>query len=89
MFTELYKQAASGTMEAFSSGSGHSNAPLEVGAVAAIVAFLTVLVLLAIQLVAVQWLWNHVLTRVVIVAKPMNSMFEALGLLVLSMLLLP
>ena len=87
MYTDLYKQAASGTLEAFSSGSGHSNASSEVGAV--VIAFLTVLVLLAIQLVAVQWLWNHVLARVVSVVKPMGSIFEALGLIVLFMLLWP
>ena len=86
MYTNLYKQVASGTMEAFSSGSGH-NASSEMGAV--VVAFLTVVAIMVLQLAIVQWLWNSCLTRVVSIAKPMASMFDALGLIVLFMFLWP
>ena len=87
MYTNLYKRVASGTMETFSSGSGAGNGSTEAGAVVA--AFITVLLFLALQLLAVQWLWNHVLTKVVTVTKPMSSMFEALGVIILFMMVVP
>jgi len=55
---------------------------------ALIVAGLGILLLLLVQLLIVQWLWNNVLTRVVPGVKPLPSLIYTLGLLVLVDLLL-
>ena len=50
---------------------------------------LAVLLLLAVQLFVVQWLWNTVLVRVTTVVKPIPSLAYTLGLLVLVAMILP
>jgi hypothetical protein len=66
---------------------GFAGGTSEGGAV--IVALLAMLVLIAIQLFIVMWLWNNVLTRVVSFAKPIPSLWYALGLLVLVAMIFP
>lgn len=56
---------------------------------AVIVALLTIVVLVVVQLFIVTWLWNNVLTRVVSFAKPIPSLWYALGLLVLIAMVFP
>jgi hypothetical protein len=56
---------------------------------AVIVALLAIVVLVVIQLFIVMWLWNNVLTRVVSFARPIPSLWYALGLLVLVAMVLP
>ena len=56
---------------------------------AVVLGLLGVLLLIAIQLFVVQWLWNTVLVRVVSVAKPLPSLLYTLGLLLLLAMLFP
>ncbi len=50
---------------------------------------LGVLLLIAIQLFIVQWLWNNVLVRTVSGVKPLPSLLYTLGLLLLIAMLFP
>ena len=65
--------------EGFAASGGDSGA--------VVLGLLGVLLLVAIQLFIVQWLWNTVLVRVVSVAKPLPSLLYTLGLLVLIAIL--
>jgi len=56
---------------------------------ATLVAALVVLVFVVIQLFVVQFLWNRVLTHVVPAVRPLRSLLEALGLLILIAMLVP
>jgi hypothetical protein len=56
---------------------------------AALVAGLVVLVFVVIQLFVVQFLWNRVLTHVVPAVRPLKTLLETLGLLILVAMLLP
>jgi hypothetical protein len=56
---------------------------------AVIVALLAMVVLIVVQLFIVMWLWNNVLTKVVSFAKPIPSLWYALGLLILVAMILP
>jgi hypothetical protein len=51
--------------------------------------FLAVAVIIAIQLFIVQYLWNNVLVRCVSFAKPLKTLLETLGLLILLAFLMP
>jgi hypothetical protein len=51
--------------------------------------FLAVAVIIAIQLIIVQYLWNNVLVRCVSVVKPLKTLLETLGLLILLAFLMP
>ena len=51
--------------------------------------FLAVLLWLALLLIAAQFLWNKVLVNLVTVVKPVTSVFQILGLVILMELLLP
>jgi hypothetical protein len=68
-------------VDAFASGPSTS------GEVVLTLALLVLMVV--IQLVVVQWLWNTVLVRVLSVARPLPSLLYSLGLLVLLGLLFP
>ena len=46
-------------------------------------------VIVAVHLFLVQWLWNTVLVRVLSIAKPIPSLLYALGLLILLGMLFP
>ena len=67
--------------EGFASSGG------DAGAV--VLAALGVLLLIALQLFIVQWLWNKVLVRVTSIARPIPSLLYTLGLLVLITMLFP
>ena len=54
-----------------------------------LVGLLVVFVLVAIQLFIIQFLWNRVLTHVIPAVKPLRSLFETLGLLILIVMLFP
>jgi len=56
---------------------------------AVVLGLLGLLLLVAVQLFIVQWLWNTVIVRVVSVAKPLPSLLYTLGLLVLIAMLFP
>jgi hypothetical protein len=56
---------------------------------AALIAGLVVLIFVAIQLVLVQFLWNRVLTHVIPAVRPLKTLLETLGLLILVAMLLP
>jgi hypothetical protein len=62
--------------------SGGSALPM-IGATIAIV------LLIILQLFAIQWLWNTVLVRVLSVARPLPSLLYTLGLLVLMAMVHP
>ncbi len=50
---------------------------------------LALLLWLAILLIAAQYLWNGVLVKLVTVVKPVTSVFQLLGLVVLLEILMP
>lgn len=54
-----------------------------------IAGFLAVAVVIVIQLFIVQYLWNNVLVRCVSVVRPLKSLLETLGLLILLAFLMP
>ena len=56
---------------------------------AVIAAMLAVLVLIVIQLFVVQFLWNVVLVPSVSVVRPLKSLLQTLGLLILFALIVP
>ena len=56
---------------------------------AVVLGLLGVLLLIALQLFIVQWLWNTVLVRTVSVVKPLPSLLYTLGLLLLIAMLFP
>jgi hypothetical protein len=51
--------------------------------------FMAVAVIIAIQLLIVQYLWNNVLVRCVSVVRPLKTLLETLGLLILFAFLMP
>ena len=51
--------------------------------------FLAVIVLVIVQLFIVQFLWNNVLVRCVSVVRPLKTLLETLGLLILLAFLMP
>ena len=69
------------TVENFAGGTSDAGAIL--------VAFLAVVVVIAIQCFIVQWLWNNVLVGALSVARPLRSVLHALGLLILFAMILP
>jgi hypothetical protein len=56
---------------------------------AIIAALIAVLVLIVIQLLIVQFLWNAVLVPTVSVVRPLKSLLQTLGLLILFALIVP
>lgn len=66
---------------------GFAGGTSEGGAV--VVALVAMVVLIMVQLFIVTWLWNNVLTRVVTFARPIPSLWYALGLLVLVAMVFP
>ena len=77
-----YSSLVTTVKEGFESGGTNS-------ANAALIAALVVLIFVAIQLVVVQFLWNRVLTHVVPAVRPLRSLLESLGLLILIAMLVP
>lgn len=71
--------------ETFSSTNGVGVSPAR----AALVSFLTVIIVLAILLFVGKYLWNEVLVSLVPGVKPAKSVFQILGLAVLIMLMAP
>jgi len=81
MYANLYSGVmAVAQREGFASGG--SSMPM-------VAAFFAVLLLVAVQLFVVMWLWNTVLVRVVSGVKPLPSLLYTLGLLVLVAMVLP
>jgi hypothetical protein len=56
---------------------------------AVIAAAIAVLVLIVVQLLVVQFLWNAVLVPSVSVVRPLKSLLQTLGLLILFALIVP
>ena len=54
-----------------------------------LIGLLVVLVLVVIQLFIIQFLWNRVLTHVIPAVKPLRSLLETLGFLILLVMLFP
>lgn len=78
-----YSSIATSVKEGFD-GSSNTNS-----ANAVLVAVLAVLVLVVIQLFIIQFLWNRVLTHVIPAVRPLRTLLETLGLLVLIVMLFP
>lgn len=66
---------------------GFAGGTSEGGAV--IVALVAMVALILIQLFIVTWLWNTVLIRVVTFARPIPSLWHALGMLILVAMVFP
>jgi hypothetical protein len=81
MYAQLYQKFLGSAQENFQGGTSSGGA--------VITAFLAVLLVVAIQLFAVQWLWNNVLVRVVSIARPIPTVWYTLGLLVLIAMIHP
>lgn len=69
------------TVENFAGGSSDAGA--------AVAAVLAVVLVIAVQCFIVQWLWNNVLVGVLSVARPLRSVLDALGLLILIAMIHP
>lgn len=69
------------TVENFAGGSSDAGA--------AIAAVLAVILIIAVQCFIVQWLWNNVLVGALSVARPLRSVLDALGLLILIAMIHP
>ena len=54
-----------------------------------LVGLLVVLVFVVVQLFIIQFLWNRVLTHVIPAVKPLRSLLETFGLLILIVMLFP
>jgi len=54
-----------------------------------LVGLLVVVILVVIQLFIIQFLWNRVLTHVIPAFRPLRSLLETLGLLILIVMLFP
>jgi hypothetical protein len=54
-----------------------------------LVGLLVVLVLIVIQLFVIQFLWNRVLTNVIPAVKPLRTLLDTLGILILLLMLFP
>ena len=54
-----------------------------------LVGLVVVLVLIVIQLFVIQFLWNRVLTHVIPAVKPLSSLLDTLGILILIVMLFP
>lgn len=78
-------------MNYFSVGSkvyeGFAGGTSEAGA--ALVAILAVAVIIVVQLFVVQWLWNAVLVPTVSVVRPLKTLLQTFGLLILIALIHP
>ncbi len=80
----MYGLVYSAVTEGFSNYPGGAS---DAGAVLA--GLLAVAVVVVIQLLIVQFLWNNVLTRCVAVVRPLKTLLETLGLLILLAFLMP
>lgn len=78
----VYNKLANKVTEGFQSGSGSD-------AAGAIAAFLAIVLIIVIHLFIVQWLWNKVLVPAVSVVRPLKSVYQTLGLLILVALIHP
>jgi hypothetical protein len=82
MYSHIYESIVSAVKsEGFQGGTSEAGAVL--------VAALAVLLVVFIQLVIVQFLWNAVLVPSTTIARPLKSMIQTLGLLVLVAMILP
>lgn len=71
--------------ETFQNGSGMMFSPGR----AALVSFLTMVVMFLLILLLGKWLWNNVLVNLVTIVKPAKSVWQILGFAVLMALLCP
>ena len=80
----MYGLVYSSVTEGFMNHQGGSSAGGEM-----IAGILAVAVVIALQLLIVQFLWNSVLVRCVSFARPLKNLLHTLGLLILLAFLLP
>lgn len=80
----MYGLVYSSVTEGFMNYQGGSSAGGEM-----IAGILAVAVVIALQLLIVQFLWNSVLVRCVSFARPLKNLLHTLGLLILLAFLLP
>ena len=66
---------------------GFAGGTSEAGALLA--AFLAVVLIIVVQLFVVQWLWNVVLVPAVSVVRPLKTLLQTFGLLILIALIHP
>ena len=81
-----YSSIVTSVKEGFN-GSASSSSSSDLNGL--LVGLLVVLVLIAIQLFIIQFLWNRVLTHVIPATRPLRSLLETLGLLILIVMLFP
>lgn len=74
----MYGQVYSAITEGFMNYQGGTS-----GAGGMLAGLLAVALVVVIQLLIVQFLWNNVLTRCVSVVRPLKTLLETLGLLIL------
>jgi len=80
-----YSSIVTSVKEGFNGSASSSSSDLN----GLLVGLLVVLVLIAIQLFIIQFLWNRVLTHVIPATRPLRSLLETLGLLILIVMLFP
>jgi len=80
-----YSSIVTSVKEGFSGSSASTSNDLN----GLLVGLLVVLVLVVIQLFIIQLLWNRVLTHVIPAVKPLRSLLETFGLLILLVMLFP
>jgi hypothetical protein len=80
MYKSIYAKVSAGI-------DGFRGGPNSTGAV--LTAILVLILVVAIQLFIIQFLWNNVLVKVVSVVRPLKSLLYTLGLLVLVAMITP
>ena len=82
MYAQLYRSVADAARsEGFAGGTSSGGA--------AIVALVSVALLIFVQLFIVRWLWNTVLVRTVSIVRPLPDLWYTLGFLVLMAMIHP
>jgi hypothetical protein len=83
----MYEAFYSGVYNSIAKRDSFQGGTSDAGAV--IAAGIAVLVLIVIQLFVVQFLWNAVLVPTVSVVRPLKTLLQTLGLLILLALIVP
>ena len=80
MMETMYKSLSNKVKEGFTTQQG--------SAVDSIAAFLALIIMVVVHLWIVRFLWNNVMTKVVTVVRPIKTLLETFGLVLLVAMLL-
>jgi hypothetical protein len=80
MMETMYKSLSNKVKEGFATQQG--------SAVDSIAAFLALIIMVVVHLWIVRFLWNNVMTKVVTVVRPIKTLLETFGLVLLVAMLL-